>query len=923
MSERVKRKVSAAREKLREKSAAQAQRKRIGHEVLRWYKEQDEVEFSVVPHSHLDYAWYREREASKMREVEAFDKTFKVQSFTLEQMVTAEEFIEFAGHYVDKSGKSNEEKLREMVAEGRMEMVAMYGQPDIFLSPQSLRFWNYYLGEQVVKKLGGKVSNNEYLPDTFGGPDTTPTVIAHAGRNAIITFRGDDQNPPASTWKGPDDSKILRLLMQGGYANAAGLTDAPGYNRETTPPEVYFEKQVDHATEIIWRHIETYGKRYKDVALPHALLMNGNDFTNPDMDLPVVLEAVEKRIRQEIPNFRIKTNSLGAYVAKVFETLDLDKLPVFTGEMRSGKEHYVLRGIDSARMELKQRMHEVGNRAYEAGALISLLILARNSGLVENDHKTWQQVNAWWSAIEKIIITCSHDTISGCGDDRTYDLAKSLMTGAYGATDQAARNSIAALANRRDTYGPYQHKEHLQTFANTLAYDRTTIIEIPMQGELEHDGGLKAIVTHRDGREVAYPAQIIQKVDSRYVVCAVPIEGMSSVQVRLEPTEGKVFREYTPETSMFENDLYSIDIESNGTLNITNKRTGAVTRGLLFEDQGDRGDEYNFCPTDDDSVTTTADQPASVKVINDGDVFTELQIDTSMLVPEGLDGPEGTVRDGIAKRSSNMVSLPISTRVRFYKDPAIDRIEFATTIDNNARDHRLRVRFSTPNADNTVRAKEPFGLTARPAVPILGGKDWKEPLPVATSHNQGLITTGDFRLFNKGLAEYEAASGEDGKIESIALTLFRSVGYLSRGDLKTRPGWAGPGSATPEAQMIGKHTYEYAVSLSNNKQAGDAIAKMYDYMHRAEHGFHGAHINELLNIHTSLPLDRVEFMPLQDAQSFVATFANPNDEPATVTLNGKFSTALECDGLGNVQPNSSDMHRFEIPPRGMVSVRIS
>ncbi len=918
MIERTRKIVRGTKERAKNtaESVRQTKNRRIGRNVMRWYQQQDEVEFHTVPHSHLDYAWYREREASKMREVEAFVKTLLVKTFTLEQMVTAEEFIDFAGEELG-------DKLLEMIREKRMELISMYSQPDHFLSPQQLRFWNYQLGQQIVEKLGGEIIPIEYLPDTFGGDEMTPTVIAHAGRDAIITFRGDEDNPPLSWWEGPDGSRILRILMQGGYANASGLSDAPGYDRNQISPKDYFEKQVDHATEMIWSHIETYGERYMNVAMPHALIMNGNDFTNPDMDLPRVLEAVEKRIRLDIPNFRIKPSTLGAYTTKVFETMDPDKLPVFRGEMRSGKEHYILRGIDSARMELKQRMHEVGTRTYESGALISMLILARNAGLVpDNEHATWQQVIAWWNANKKTAITGSHDTVAGCGADRTYDLAKSLMTGAYSATDQAARNSTSALANRRDTYGPYQHKEHAQSFANTLSFQRTTLVEIPMQGDLEHDGGLQVIATHSDGREVTYPAQIIQKVDSRYALSAIPIEGLGSVQVRLEPIAGKPFEQFRTGIRDFENKNYKLNIKSNGTLDIVDKRTGVRTTGLLFEDVGDRGDEYNFCPTDDAEMITSHGHRAIVNYINEGPIFTEIEIVTKVEIPEGLYGPEGTTREA-TKRSQKIVNVDISTRVRMYKDPNVDRIEFATTVDNKARDHRLRVRFATPNAGDTIRAKEPYGLTTRPAVPISGGEGWKEPLPVATSHNQGLITAGDVTIYNKGLAEHEALTEYDENISGVAVTLFRSVSHLSKGGLSTRPGFAGPGSATPEAQMIGKRTYEYALGMGKPTNAGDAINKMYDYMHHGEHGFAGADLNGLLDIQTTLPLDRVEFTPMPDGESFVATFANPNHEPAHINLSGVFSQAVKSNGLGMVDSDNIDMRRFIIKPRGMVSVRLS
>ena len=46
---------------------------------------------------------------------------------------------------------------------------------------------------------------------------------------------------------------------------------------------------------------------------------------------------------------------------------------------------------------------------------------------------------------------------------------------------------------------------------------------------------------------------------------------------------------------------------------------------------------------------------------------------------------------------------------------------------------------------------------------------------------------------------------------TIAVTLLRCVGWLSRDDLDERRGPAGPGTATPGAQMPGKWAFDYAI----------------------------------------------------------------------------------------------------------------
>jgi alpha-mannosidase len=50
-----------------------------------------------------------------------------------------------------------------------------------------------------------------------------------------------------------------------------------------------------------------------------------------------------------------------------------------------------------------------------------------------------------------------------------------------------------------------------------------------------------------------------------------------------------------------------------------------------------------------------------------------------------------------------------------------------------------------------------------------------------------------------------------GPPQELALTLFRSVGWLSREDLVTRTGHAGPAIETPGAQVLGGHRVRYSL----------------------------------------------------------------------------------------------------------------
>ena len=114
-------------------------------------------------------------------------------------------------------------------------------------------------------------------------------------------------------------------------------------------------------------------------------------------------------------------------------------------------------------------------------------------------------------------------------------------------------------------------------------------------------------------------------------------------------------------------------------------------------------------------------------------------------------------------------------------------------------------------------AESSFDVVRRPIEPP-SATDWKES-PSLTQPQQSYVSINDgakgMTLINQGLPEYEAIRTEKGT--SILLTLLRCVGWLSRDDLKTRKGRAGPrlypDLRTPDAQCLGRHEFRYSLVI--------------------------------------------------------------------------------------------------------------
>ncbi|MBV8221709.1 MAG: hypothetical protein JO325_24865, partial [Solirubrobacterales bacterium] len=138
----------------------------------------------------------------------------------------------------------------------------------------------------------------------------------------------------------------------------------------------------------------------------------------------------------------------------------------------------------------------------------------------------------------------------------------------------------------------------------------------------------------------------------------IELDGFSAQPVGLAPADAA--QEH--EGSTIESDCIRIEAAPDGTLSVLDKHTGRIFDGLhRLEDEPDIGDLYNFCPAE--GAAPEWNESATTRVLRDGPLVWELQIRMAT----------------------------VTTNVRIIA--GIRRVEFRTTIDNQAKDHRLRAVF--------------------------------------------------------------------------------------------------------------------------------------------------------------------------------------------------------------------------------------
>jgi len=160
-------------------------------------------------------------------------------------------------------------------------------------------------------------------------------------------------------------------------------------------------------------------------------------------------------------------------------------------------------------------------------------------------------------------------------------------------------------------------------------------------------------------------------------------------------------------------------------------------------------------------------------------------------------------------RSDREITLP--ARLSLSLEADIPRLDIELEIINRTPDHRLRAHFPLPFRVSESAADTPFHVTRRPVIGPRrdpGAAEIEQP----TYPMWSFVDVSDGRvglaLIANGLHEYEVLPGNPAE---LVLTLLRSVGWLSREDLTTRAGHAGPGMETPGAQVLGGHRLRYSL----------------------------------------------------------------------------------------------------------------
>lgn len=763
----------------------------------------------VIPHSHWDREWYATFEEFRFYLVRFMDELLEVlegdeafRSFLLDGQVSLlEDYLEVRP---EKLGQ-----LRRLVQEGRLDIGPWYVQPDEFLVSGEALVRNLLIGDRIGRQFG-PVMKQGYLPDTFGHISQLPQILRGFGIGTFYFMRGlaEDVEELRSEfwWEAPDGSKVLAHFLSETYSNAAVLGPDPDKisfrHDRLAEPSSYFVSY-----DSLYELRDRLASRAADRTI---LFMNGSDHVTVQPDFSRYVFALNQAMEDRLFNGRLAD----------FERLVLEENPplkTYRGELRWARYQPILKGVYSSRMYLKQeneRMQQLLEGLAERAAAVVY-------ALGGPDYSPFLRY-AW----KELLKNHAHDSIGGCSADAVHR----QMLGRYDTVRRVGQKVVdEALDYIASRVAPEPDAGSIPIVVfnpspwergGTVQVEVSLNVDVPLKrrifdwiGQKEFDVE-RAALLDPDGREVPFSirGRRLYIEDALYRRKAVRRATVEFLAERIPPLGYKVYRlvesperERTSEERevpwevALENERLKVTVEGDMTLTILDKATGERYPGLnLFVDEGDAGDEYTFCPPREQHRVLSSEEDWRVE--DAGDPHT-LLLRGSMQIPRGL-------TPGRTARSLQTVRCPLNVRLRLL--PGARRLEISAEFFNRAKDHRLRVVFPAGFAARESVAETAFGTVRRPTRPM-ESSGWREK-DTATYAQRRFVCVEDpgsgrgLAILNKGLPEYEVTpEGE------VCLTLLRGVGWLSRNDLTTRTGHAGPGLATPEAQCSGRHVFEYAV----------------------------------------------------------------------------------------------------------------
>jgi hypothetical protein len=719
----------------------------------------------VVPHTHWDREWYRPFENYRFRLVETLDGLLaaNLPYFLLDgQTVVLDDYLAIR--------PERRAEIAKHVRANRLGVGPWYVLVDEFLVSGESLVRNLLEGRRGMAEFGATGAVG-YLPDMFGHIGQMPQILKGFGLDTAIVWRGANPGSSRFVWRSPDGSEVHTAWLPLGYYQTMFL--------------------VELSEEERLKQVETYAAAFGPDE--PVFLLSGADHMAPRADLMAQLAEVKRALPLDARVSTLKEALAGPRPSVVLE-----------GELRDPAKAYLLPGVLSARTYLKQANVDCQTQLERYVEPLTALAWAHGQAYPGAFVR-----HAW----KELMKNHPHDSICGCSIDQVHREMMPRFAAVKQVAQELSARAVSAHPQPQSAPGLYVFNPTGWPVTGwvdgvvhwPLADAPETIHLVDAEGR-----AVPTVLTRTEDTEV-FRAEVDFNPDwfpvRRFVVSAqVALGAVGGLKLKaVAGAPAAVAAGVQAGDNWLENAHVRLEV-ADGRVSLLDKASGArYADAHYLLDEGDAGDEYNFSPL-------AGDAPVRLPLVEARRVsaaphVARLAVRYEAELPRALSGDRQS-------RGDDAERLVAWTTFELQADSRVVTVE--TRFDNVIHDHRLRmVTGFGPGAQPDVWADAAFGVFRREPLTMTALPAAKGTETVMPEFPQGLFSALEregrgLAVFNQGLPEVSLLETADGW--ALATTLLRAVGWLSRDDLRTRGGGAGPRFPTPEAQCEGLQTFRYALA---------------------------------------------------------------------------------------------------------------
>ena len=749
--------------------------------------------------THWDREWYQTFQGFRKRLVEMTDDLiagletlpdYGVFHFD-GQTIVLEDYLEIRPEMRDR--------LTALIRAGKIVIGPWYNMPDEFLISGESMIKNLKTGMALSRAFGVEPCKNAYICDIFGHSAQTPQIFAGMGLSHTVLGRGTND--------GDDPAHFLWEALDGTQVAVFKLCDRNGYGDITR----YIQDSI--STDLPDEELDRLIKDYTDAeirrtGIPLILLMDALDHIPMRKDTGRILAS----LRRVYPGAKVHHCSIDEFGRA--QDAYRASLAVRKGELcEPARIHYsynhVITNTLSSRYPLKQYNDRNQTRLEKRCAPLYAL------------GRTDMAIGFLNLANRYLLQNHPHDSICGCSIDQVHkdmiyrfdqtrqlcdeienDFLRTLRGDLSGEAE-----SVAAVTGDRilRVYNPLPYRitrtvtarvdlSALPTYREPFGYEKIPTFRLyDSEGKEIVYGYVRAY--GRGSYEIAFEATLMPAGVTEFALCGSD-----------KPTRHPSRLLTSPRSAA--GDHVSIAVNGDGTVDLCDLSTGETYRNLLtLIDDGEIGDGWFHCtPNIDTAVTPNA---AEIAVTENSAVRVTFRITQKMELPKYT--TEGDLR----MRSEETVPFRVTHEVTLARS---DRgITVHTYLDNNACDHRLRLRLPAVVSGETYEASQAFGYVTRRCGDDPATADYRE-YKWADRNMAGICAK---RSKGRGLAFvsahglHECGVWENGDMD---VTLFRAF----RKTVRT--------AGEPGGQLLGRLDFTYRILPFAQEDAFADLQKEQDIL---------------------------------------------------------------------------------------------